>query len=96
MPSLDACIAAAEARPALRATSVTWHLPAGVEGQQDTAWAGTCYAVVDGTWQPVNNVGGQALSHSAARRVSPFARPPAAANASSRWMRDVAPHVTSV
>ena len=96
MPSLDACIAAAEARPALRATSVTWHLPAGVEGQQDTAWAGTCYAVVDGTWQPVNNVGGQALSHSAARRVSPFARPPAAANASSRWMRDVAPHVSSV
>ena len=54
--SLQACIAAAEAEPRLGVTSVTWHR--GAAGTDD--WERTCYAIVDGTWQPVPVGPGQA------------------------------------
>ncbi len=66
--SLQACIAAAEATPRLGATSITWHRGAAGRGPAGThhgEWERTCYAVVDGTWQPVTVGPGQAEADSA-------------------------------
>ena len=66
--SLQACIAAAEATSRLGATSITWHRGAAGRGPAGThhgEWERTCYAVVDGTWQPVTVGPGQAEADSA-------------------------------
>ena len=85
--SLQACIAAAEAEPRLGVTSVTWHR--GAAGTDD--WERTCYAIVDGTWQPVPVGPGQAKADSARAvgnlRLSPileFATP---------WVDDMVVHM---
>ena len=56
--SLDACMRQAEAKSA-SVTSITWH-STGVGG-----WRHSCYAIVDGTWQPVPVDKGQAEADSA-------------------------------
>lgn len=83
--SLGECQTAAEKRPELssRVSSVTWHrgLAGGAGG-----WAGTCYAITDGTWQPVPVEQGQAEADSARRGGG---RPlPPAAELTTAWIFD--------
>ena len=78
--SLDRCTLAAERRGGV--TSITWHKRSGNGG----AWAGACYGIVDGTWQPVSVEPGQAEADSA--RVTggqPQASPPVL---TTSWISD--------
>lgn len=59
--SLEACTAAADARPDLSAKSVTWHANSKGSG----GWSRTCYAIVDDTWKPVIVKPIEAEAHSA-------------------------------
>ena len=63
--SLSACIGAAEAaaKRGVAASSVTWHRAA--KPAATSTWARTCYAIVDGTWQPVPVTAGQAEADAA-------------------------------
>ena len=96
IPSLDACIAAAEARPALRATSVMAPCRRALRasktprGRARATPSSTARGSPSTTWAGRRS---RTRRRGASRQL---ARPPAAANASSRWMRDVAPHVTRV
>ena len=74
--SLQECTAAAELHPTLsaRVSSVTWHRGRDTEAR---SWAATCYAITDGTWQPVPVEQGQAEADSA-RRAGARPLPPAA------------------
>ena len=74
--SIQECTAAAEQHPTLsaRVSSVTWHRGRGTEAR---SWAATCYAITDGTWQPVPVEQGQAEADSA-RRAGGRPLPPAA------------------
>ena len=89
--SLQACIAAAEATPRLGATSVTWHRGApgrGPAGTHHGEWEFTCYAVVDGTWQPVTVSPGQAEADSARAPVGSLHLSPVAEYATP-WVDDM-------
>jgi hypothetical protein len=69
--SLKHCTSMAERLQGV--TSVTWHRKKAIAGP----WAGTCYGVIDGTWQPVPVEKGQAEADSA-RRVGEQTLQPAA------------------
>ena len=63
-------------------TSVTWH-----RRQGGGPWAGTCYGIVDATWQPVPVEAGQAEADSARRKAGtqPLAPVP---EMGSQWISD--------
>ena len=81
--SLKACTLAAEA--VRGATSVTWHRGPS-SGAASSGWAGTCFGIVDGTWQPVPVERGQAEADSA-RRVGLLPLPPAP-ELSTEWIAE--------
>ena len=62
--TLEECTASADKRGGMG--SVTWHrLPAGGREPRPHEWAGTCFGIIDGTWQPVAVEQGQAEADSA-------------------------------
>ena len=82
--SLRACIGAAEAaaKRGVAASSVTWHRAA----TPASAWARTCYAIVDGTWQPVPVTAGQAEADAA--RVAGLGRLAPLPEMAQPWVDD--------
>jgi hypothetical protein len=65
-------------------SSVTWH--AGGPTNPPGSWARTCYAIVDGTWQPVPVSRGQAEADSA--WLLPGAKSVKAPRLVSPWVSD--------
>ena len=91
MASLSACIRAAEGDVGgVRATSVTWHNTHDPRTGRDmtVGWAGSCFAVVDGSWMPVPVKGNEAMADSA-RRSGLQPLPPVAVEAfADGWVAD--------
>lgn len=79
--NLMECVSMAEKRTGGRpATSVTWHQSGRGE------WHNTCYAIIDGTWQPVPVERGQAEADSARRSGGNLLGP--APELATAWITD--------